>query len=83
VRLSEYMERLRVLSVEVAPLDPEVAITRYSDLTTDLQEGYPCVVRILPPNRGSWQSWRSREHSSMSEEQKAQLETVIELAAGN
>jgi hypothetical protein len=83
MRLSEYIEKLQALQAEVAPLDPEVAISRYSDLTTDLEEGYPCVVQVLPPSPGSWQSWQQRAHDSMTDEQKARLVTIIELAAGN
>jgi hypothetical protein len=80
MRLSEYMERLRALQEETAPLDPEVAVQRYSDLTTDLNPGYPCLTRMLPEGGDAW---HTREHPRMALEQKARLVTVVELARGN
>jgi hypothetical protein len=82
MKLSEYIKRLQKIA-ESLPMDPDVAINRYSDLTTDLNdrptnEEYPRVTYVL-----GRQEWSMRVHESMSDEQKATAVPVVELAHGN
>lgn len=89
MKLSEYIQRLQKIqrTMKRAGLDPEVAVSRYSDFTTDLTPGwenndddYPRVVYGLP---ATGQEWITRAHEKMTDEQKARLEPYVELLSGN
>lgn len=98
MRLSEYIERLRAIQREcrrAGGLDPEVAISRYSDLTTGLsadgenlgedgQPLFPRLAKVAAATHGGairpTTGWRQRHHPSMGEDA---AELVVELADGN
>ena len=88
MKLSEYIKRLQAIQRQEKRkgCDPEVCASRFSDLTTALAPGwqkdedYPRLVEAVPKQDGEY---LMRAHSTMSEEEKANVRTYVELLSGN
>lgn len=99
MKLSQYIKELQQIQRQLKRkgIDPEVAISRYSDFTTDLGDQkaghhgnpnlkakyYPRVVKGVrfQDRIRTDTEWITRYHPSMPEE--TTVEFFVELAAGN
>ena len=90
MKLSEYIKRLQKIQRQQAKQvghdqDPEVCMSRYSDMTTDLGNGdeadvFPRVIRAMPVGGADW---IMRHHERMSDAQQRLVKDYVEIGHGN